>query len=179
VSVVTCKVDDHVHGATINAFTAVSLEPPLILVSLDRRSKLSTLIDGRPFVVNVLSEAGHMHASHFAGDPQRDLSIRWAPDSSAPRLADALAYLACAPWRTYDGGDHLLYLGEVRRFAFRRGRPLLYYASSFCSLGETVEQAAWLQSSDSPFCEGPLSGYSTLHQDLALTGDQPLRSMSP
>jgi flavin reductase (DIM6/NTAB) family NADH-FMN oxidoreductase RutF len=179
VSIVTCKVDGHVHGATVNAFTAVSLDPPLILISLDRRSKLSTLIEGRPFVVNVLGEAGHRYASHFAGDSQQDLSIQWAPDSTAPRLADTLAYLVCAPWRTYDGGDHLLYLGEVRCFAFESGRPLVYYASSFCSLGETAERAPWLQSSDSPFCEGPLSGYYTLHRHLALTGDRPSRSMSP
>ena len=166
VSVVTCKVDDRVHGATINAFTAVSLEPPLVLISLDRCSKLCTLLEGRSFVINVLSEAGRRHASHFAGDRQEDLCIEWASDRSAPRLADALAYLVCTPWRTYDGGDHLLHVGEVRSFAFRSGRPLLYYGSSFCSLGDTVEHAPWLQSSDSPSSDGPLGNFPMPYRSL-------------
>ncbi|MEU8551391.1 flavin reductase family protein, partial [Streptomyces roseoverticillatus] len=56
VTVVTCEVDGVPHGATVNAFTAVSLDPALVLVSLHRRSRAGRHLAGRPFTVNVLGE---------------------------------------------------------------------------------------------------------------------------
>lgn len=72
VTVITCNGEDgEPHGATVNAFTAVSLDPPLVLVSLDRRSRLCGLIDSRPFTVNVLESHQKDLALHFAGKPSQ------------------------------------------------------------------------------------------------------------
>lgn len=153
VTVITCNgADGRPHGATVNAFTAVSLDPPLVLVSLDRRSRLCGLVEkeNRPVTVNVLESAQRELALHFAGRPNQD--VTWLPDSAcgAPQLAGALAHISCTPWRTYDGGDHVLYLGEVQEFLIHTGAPLLFHTGRFHHLGDDHEPALWGDSADGP-----------------------------
>jgi flavin reductase (DIM6/NTAB) family NADH-FMN oxidoreductase RutF len=134
-----------------------------VLISLDRRSRAAGyLAGGRPFTVNVLSKPQRDLALRFAGRPRGHMP-RWEPTEPglAPRLSGTLAWLACAPWRCYDGGDHVLYLGEVRRFerAFTpnaasqvRGDtdPLVFYLGAFRHLGSDYENVPWLGSGDCP-----------------------------
>ncbi|NMO92324.1 flavin reductase family protein [Actinomycetospora sp. TBRC 11914] len=153
VTVITCAgtgAGAAPHGATVNAFTAVSLEPPLVLVSLDRRSRLCSLVADRPFTVNVLEAAQKDLALHFAGRPNQD--VRWAAESScgSPQLAGALAHVACTPWQHYDGGDHVLYLGEVQEFRIHDGDPLLFHTGKFHRLGGDQNPLLWDDSADGP-----------------------------
>lgn len=151
VTVVTCEGLDGVpHGATVNAFTAVSLQPPLVLVSLDRRSKLCSLVDRKPFAVNVLEAGQKDLALHFAGKPSQD--VAWLPDSACgtPRLRGVLAHISCTPWQTYDGGDHVLHLGEVQEFLIHDGAPLLFHTGRFHHLGGDHEPVLWGDSADGP-----------------------------
>jgi flavin reductase (DIM6/NTAB) family NADH-FMN oxidoreductase RutF len=147
VTVVTCLADGEPHGATVNAFTAVSLDPPLVAVALGRRAKACRHLDGAPFTVNVLHRDQDGLAHHFAGRGRTE--VTWAP-GDPPRLAGALAHLTCTPWRSYDGGDHVLFLGEVTGFAHHGGDPLVFYRGTFRPLGEPFEAAPWLGSLDSP-----------------------------
>jgi flavin reductase (DIM6/NTAB) family NADH-FMN oxidoreductase RutF len=152
VTVITCADDDgEPHGATVNAFTAVSLDPPLVLVSLDRDTKSCRYLEDRPFTVNVLREKQDDLALHFAGRP-REKPIPWEEtgDGLAPRIGGSLASVACTPWRGYDGGDHRLYLGEVREFDFQGGEPLVFYLGKFRHLGSAFETVPWLESGDCP-----------------------------
>ncbi|MER6992094.1 flavin reductase family protein [Saccharopolyspora hirsuta] len=154
VTVVTCDVDGSPHGATVNAFSAVSLDPPLVLVSLDRRSKAARYLDGRPFTVNVLRSQQDALALHFAGRPMPD-AVPWAePAHGSPRLADCLAHLSCRPWASYDGGDHVLHLGHVEELTYGGGAPLVFFRGQFRHLGPAFEAAPWLESGD---CPGSLS----------------------
>jgi flavin reductase (DIM6/NTAB) family NADH-FMN oxidoreductase RutF len=151
VTVVTCESDGVPHGATLNAFTAVSMDPPLVLVSLDRRSKACGYLDGTPFTVNVLPESRDDVALHFAGKPMSK-PVEWVPaaDGRPPRLRESLAYISCTPWRSYDGGDHVLYLGEVQEFAVTKGDPLVFYLGEFRHLGTAFGSVPWLESADCP-----------------------------
>jgi flavin reductase (DIM6/NTAB) family NADH-FMN oxidoreductase RutF len=151
VTVVTCAQDGIPHGATVNAFAAVSLDPPLVLVSLDHRSKACRLLEGNPFTVNVLRDRQEGLALHFAGHPS-DAQVRWAPRNGvlAPRLRDVLAYLACTPWRSYDGGDHTLYIGKVEEYAYFGGNPLLFYRGRFAHVRPDADRQPWIGSLDSP-----------------------------
>jgi flavin reductase (DIM6/NTAB) family NADH-FMN oxidoreductase RutF len=121
-----------------------------VLVSLDRDTKLCRFLDGNPFTVNVLREQQDALALHFAGHRQ-DTPVRWAPTSGplAPRLTDVLAYLACTPWRSYDGGDHTLYLGKVEEFGYFGGEPLLFYRGAFTGTRPDSD-SPWIGSLDSP-----------------------------
>ncbi|RRO16975.1 flavin reductase [Saccharopolyspora rhizosphaerae] len=151
VTVVTCEADGAPHGATVNAFSAVSLDPPLVLVSLDRKSKIGGYLADSPFTVNVLAEEQGEVALHFAGKPM-DGELEWRrPDPHlAPHLTGALATIACTPWRCYDGGDHLIYLGEVAEFEIADNDPLVFYLGGFRHLGPLHESAPWLESGDCP-----------------------------
>lgn len=68
---------------------------------------------------------------HFAGRPKEGLRLNWEEGEVAPYLADALAVIECVPWRAYDGGDHVLYLGEVKRYQYNRGEALGFYTGRF------------------------------------------------
>lgn len=149
VTVVTCRADDRFHGVTINAFTAVSLDPPLVLVSLERSTRACRYLETTPFVVNVLTAEQRDLAVHFAGRPQNDVTIEWEEDQLAPRLVGCLGYISCTPWATYDGGDHVLHLGQVRHVECREGEPLVFYQGRFRQVGETFERP-WIDSLDCP-----------------------------
>jgi len=133
VCVVTMRSDDDLQGLTVNAFTAVSLTPPLVLVSIDRRAKGHDLLAGREFTVNVLGAEQEAVARHFSGDPHPE-SVHWAHGACAPRLSGALATFVCRPWRSYDGGDHTLFLGQVVELDYRDGDALGFVQSRFATL---------------------------------------------
>ncbi|HEY8343101.1 MAG TPA: flavin reductase family protein [Calditerricola sp.] len=142
VTVVTYPAEGERYGITVNAFTSVSLDPPLLLVSIDRRAKACGKLEGRPFTVNILAADQQDVALHFAGRPQEGLALQWEEGELAPRLGGVLAWIECAPWRAYDGGDHVLYLGEIRNFAYRDGEPLLFYSGKFARLPSVLEGSA-------------------------------------
>jgi flavin reductase len=134
VAVVTFDTDQGRHGITVNSFTSVSLEPPLVLVSIARTTKSHDELAGRPFTVNVLGAEQRELASNFAGKPTGD--PRWVEGTVAPRLAGVLSYFECTPWAAYDGGDHTLYLGEVVTFDYRAGDALGFVNGQFTTIPE-------------------------------------------
>ena len=151
VTVVTCACDGASHGATVNAFAAVSLDPPLVLVSLDNATKACRFLAGNPFTVNVWRVQQDNLALHFAGHPTVP-QVRWAPRNGrlAPRLLDVLAYLACTPWRSYDAGDHTIFLGKVEEYAYFGGEPLVFFQGRFSRVSPPTEETPWIGSLDSP-----------------------------
>jgi len=109
------------HGMTANSFTAVSLDPPLVLICVGRDAVMhGLLLRSETFGVSVLASHQEAAARHFA-DRRRPLgraqfdAVNWLPGelSGAPLLAEAAAQLECAVWRTYDGGDHTIFLGRL------------------------------------------------------------------
>jgi flavin reductase (DIM6/NTAB) family NADH-FMN oxidoreductase RutF len=150
VTVVTCAKEDGVpHGATVNAFTAVSLEPALCQVALTRQSKACRYLEGSPFAVNVLSAAQLDAAWHFAGRPQSP-EPEWAEGPTAPVLVGNAATISCRPWRTYDGGDHLIVIGEVTDLEVGVDEPLLFFGGRFRELAAPATGVHWAGSLDSP-----------------------------
>ncbi|WP_214366102.1 flavin reductase family protein [Pseudonocardia sp. H11422] len=150
VTVVTCRNDrGEPHGATVNAFTAVSLEPALCQVTLTRRSKACTYLDGAPFAVNVLGADQLDTAWHFAGRPQHP-EPEWADGPTAPILVGNAATISCRPWRTYDGGDHLIVIGEVDHLEVTDAEPLLFFAGGFRELRPRETGVHWGGSIDCP-----------------------------
>jgi flavin reductase (DIM6/NTAB) family NADH-FMN oxidoreductase RutF len=157
VTVVTVRHGDGVHGATVSAFASVSLSPALVVVSLNRRSRLCARLAGSAFGVNILASHQIDLARHFAGQPVWPApEITWAPGAGAPRLAGCTAFLACVPWASYDGGDHVLYVGEVRQLELPGGEPLVVHGGAFRELGRATDDSAWIGSLDGPGV--PLTG---------------------
>jgi flavin reductase (DIM6/NTAB) family NADH-FMN oxidoreductase RutF len=140
VTVLTYTVDGEVRGITVNAFSSISLDPPLVLVSVARNAKAAVHLAETPFCVNVLNASQVGTALAFAGRPS-DRPVDWVDGNLVPRLAASHAWLECTPWNVYDGGDHVLILGEVQNLAFDDSEPLLFYSGGFRGYGEPLDEA--------------------------------------
>ena len=145
VVVVSYRAEGETRGLTVNSFTSVSLDPPLVLVSVARSARAAGHLGHVPFTVNVLGAAQLDVALHFAGRPRNPLQITWqsTSDHLAPTLAGALASFRCDRWHSYDGGDHRLHLGRVVE-AVARGddKPLLFDRGKFWDGVAGVELAS-------------------------------------
>jgi flavin reductase (DIM6/NTAB) family NADH-FMN oxidoreductase RutF len=133
VTVITTRTTEQVHGMTANAFMSVSLRPPLILISVDRRARLNALLrEGVRFGVSVLEEHQTSLSDRFAGrvvddvpEPEFDLV------NETPLVGGALAHLVARVARSYWGGDHSLFLGHVEYVRYGEGTPLLFHGGRY------------------------------------------------
>ena len=122
-------------GVTANSFNSVSLEPPLILWSLDRSAwSLPTFEQADHFVVNVLAEHQLDISNRFArqGEPNKFHGVPiYMGVGNTPVLSDSSVSFQCRKKFTYDGGDHLIFVGEVVDFASTDKPALLYYRGNY------------------------------------------------
>ncbi len=135
IAVITTRAPDgKVEGLTANSFSSVSLDPPLVLWSLQSRAaSLDSFTRSGWFAVNVLAAPQHHLSRHFA-TPSVDkfAGLGWAPGlGGCPLLADTLACFECSVHSTVPAGDHLIFIGRVRRVGFRDGVPLLYSGGGY------------------------------------------------
>jgi flavin reductase (DIM6/NTAB) family NADH-FMN oxidoreductase RutF len=138
VTVVTTLGADHRPlGLTVNAFTSVSLDPPLVLVCIDNRSEAHDGFEAsRLFGVSVLREDQEAFSRRFATPGREKFAARdlHLGESGVALVPHALVHIECRVVATHGAGDHTIYLGEVLRLAVSPGRPLLYHASGYGSL---------------------------------------------
>ena len=137
VTVITTLKGEQVHGMTANAFMSVSLEPPLVLVSVDRRTKMCNLLhEGEHYGVSVLCETQAALSDRFAGRPGEDLpEPRFELVRQTPLVEGALAHFVLTVARSYWGGDHSLFLGRVEYARQHPGAPLLFHGGRYERLG--------------------------------------------
>jgi flavin reductase (DIM6/NTAB) family NADH-FMN oxidoreductase RutF len=133
VTVVTAELGGRRHGMAVNAFTSVSLEPPLVLVALEHITRTHGLVErsGR-FGVTILAQDQQELSDRFAGRVS-ELADRFAGletdtlVSGVPFLRGGLAYLDCKVVQSYPAGTHTLFIGEViAAQSDGEGSPLLY-----------------------------------------------------
>jgi 3-hydroxy-9,10-secoandrosta-1,3,5(10)-triene-9,17-dione monooxygenase reductase component len=126
--------DGRPFGLTVNSFTSVSLEPPLVLFCLANRSELNApLASTRMYGVSVLAEDQQDWSTRFAtpgADRFSGVELAGGPHG-LPLVPGALAWLECRVAAIHPGGDHSIYLGEVLHLEARPGRPLLYHGSGY------------------------------------------------
>jgi len=156
VTVVTARYEEQTHGMTANAFVSVSLDPPLVLVSLDNRSYMHRILPrvGR-YGVSVLAENQEALSNHFAGLTVEGLEIRFTMRKDIPLLEGAVAYFVVQVIDAHPAGDHSLYVGRVEHFESRGDKPLLFYAGRYQQLGaEKPRPTQWPQDDFSLFSIG-------------------------
>lgn len=123
-------------GITVNSFTSVSLDPPLILVSIAKAARChDALAAGCALCVNVLGAEQEVFARMFARS-REEIVVDWIEGLHAPSLPGVLARFECEPWGSYDGGDHTLVLGRIIDFSFRDGDALGFYAGGFTGVAD-------------------------------------------
>jgi flavin reductase (DIM6/NTAB) family NADH-FMN oxidoreductase RutF len=138
VTIITTREGGQVHGMTANAFMSVSLEPPLVLISVDRRTKMCSLLhEGRTYGVSVLCEAQSGLSDRFAGrDVEGAPEPRFELIHDTPLVEGALAQFVANVNRSYWGGDHSLFLGRVEYARYGEGNPLLFHGGRYERLGQ-------------------------------------------
>jgi flavin reductase (DIM6/NTAB) family NADH-FMN oxidoreductase RutF len=137
VTVITTRKGEQVHGMTANAFMSVSLEPPLVLISVDRRTRMCGLLhEGQRYGVSVLSQTQSALSDRFAGRPGEDLpEPRFELVRDTPLVDGALAHFVARVEKSYWGGDHSLFLGRVEYARQNPGTPLLFHGGRYERLG--------------------------------------------
>src|SRR3954466_15287275 len=147
VTVVTTLDAGRPEGITVNALSSVSLDPPLVMIALDRRRFITpTIHRERRFAVNVLGEGQQALSDCFAGAPvtpdrEAFCGAAWKPgESGLPLLEGAIATLECEVVDTYRAGDHDLFIARVDHVdnPHLHPMPLLYYRRRYLRIEEAL-----------------------------------------
>lgn len=137
VTVITTGRDGHYHGMTASAFTSLSIEPTMILVCVDRESRTFPLLqETGAFNINMLGTGQEQVSRVFASKDAPEHGLRGVEFTlgtlGVPLLNDTLAYFECRTTHQFDGGDHVIFVGEVENAGFNEElEPLLYYRGKY------------------------------------------------
>ena len=127
------------YGLTANAFMSVSLEPPLLLISVDKKAESYPYFEqSKVFTINILRDEQESLSRRFAvsgGNKFEGVAFHRGANN-VPILDDTLAHVECRLYASYEGGDHTLYLGEILEAETREGRPLLFYRGGYRAFSE-------------------------------------------
>ena len=139
VTVVTAPCDGEPLGMTVNSFTSVSLEPPLVLFSAARTLLgLKKLLEAPAFGINILRQEQIELSNRFAkpaSEKWSGLNIDRGTHLGVPLLQNALARFECVPYANHDGGDHIIFLARVVAFeTATQHAPLVFYRGQYRAL---------------------------------------------
>ncbi len=140
VAVITAEGIEAPLGITVNSFSSVSLDPPLVLWCLDKKSdRFDTFTRARHYVINILGTQHSEISSRLARQGQHRLDGIDMVSTSVglPALADAIAVFECESHAVHNAGDHVILLGRVVNF-FRQeaGAPLVFFRGKYGALAE-------------------------------------------
>jgi flavin reductase (DIM6/NTAB) family NADH-FMN oxidoreductase RutF len=135
VSVVTARTSDGRRvGVTVNSFSSVSLNPPLILWSLSRQTPSFTdFMNAAHFAVNVLEAHQHHLSRQFSTPlPDKFAGVEFVDGAGGvPILSGVIAQFVCRKVRQYDGGDHVIFIGEVEQYKYNDTEPLVFHSGRY------------------------------------------------
>jgi len=141
VTVMTTTAAGRMHGMTVSAFTSQSMDPLLVLVSVERSTVMHRLVaQSRAFAINILGEHGESTARYFADNARLE-----SPEfreggyqlgvTGAPLLKEATGYMEASVHSTLEAGDHTIIVGQVVALEIvSEAAPLIYYRSGYRSL---------------------------------------------
>jgi flavin reductase (DIM6/NTAB) family NADH-FMN oxidoreductase RutF len=141
VTVATTVLDGRQRAMTANSFASVSLDPPLVLICVDKTARFhDEVLRAKVFGISVLGDQHEPASRHFAirggnDDPTRFVGVphEVGPATGCVLLSEALATLECRVYASHPGGDHTIVVGEVLRVGERSeaGAPLLYFEGAY------------------------------------------------
>ncbi|MDT7891898.1 MAG: flavin reductase family protein [Thermoproteota archaeon] len=140
VTVVTTKKDNRFFGLTVSAFTSISLDPPLVMVSISKQSSIhNIMLESEFFTINFLAEDQKIVSDIFSGRVKvkdRFEAVEYFFDKTGcPIIKGVRAYIECKKYSIYDGGDHSIFLGEViNAKKLSDKNPLIYYNQQYITL---------------------------------------------
>lgn len=138
--VTTVDADGQPHGFTANSFSSVSIEPPLLLVSIAKSAYgCGIFTAARGFAVNILTQDQRDLSNRFArAGADKFLGLEWqAKASGSPLIDDVVAWFDCEPHEQVDAGDHIILIGRVLQYSYNTQAPLGFCRGAYISFGLT------------------------------------------
>ena len=135
--VTTRRKDGEILGMTANAVLSLSLDPPLILVSIDKKNQMHEFLKSSDcFAVNVLRDDQEEISRRFSTPGPKDFSglELLELETGSPILANALAFIDCQIVQVVPGGDHDMFIGKPLAGETRDGNPLIFYSGQYTQL---------------------------------------------
>jgi flavin reductase (DIM6/NTAB) family NADH-FMN oxidoreductase RutF len=133
----TPAADATPHGLTVNSFSSLSLNPPLVMVAIDRACSFLNIFElSGYYAVNILREDQLYLSIRFAELPEgRFTGVAWHPGvTGSPVLEGALSVIECRTIQVLDAGDHRMFIGEAIEVNTGEGRPLVFFGSGYAEL---------------------------------------------
>ena len=128
--VTTLDEENNPIGMTVNSFASVSLDPPLVLWSIDKKQpSYKTFLNSKGYAVNILSKKQLELCNHFSSPLENKFqSLEWKLSSNGfPLLSNSLAWFDCTTWERYSGGDHKILVARVNSYDSIEADPLTYW----------------------------------------------------
>lgn len=132
-------------GMTVNSFLSVSMEPPLILISVRKASSFVEHVRvGSRFGINILSEQQRKLGPHFANRPGPDVNARFHDHAGTPLLDDSLAHIVARVVDIHPAGDHLLFIAEIEHLEHGpEAQPLIFFSGRYKQIHAHDPLAQW------------------------------------
>lgn len=120
-----------VHGMTANGFLSVSLNPPLVLISLGECRMAALLRKSGRYGVSILADQQRDYSHHFAGQAKLTMHPEFQWHDGIPFIDQAVAHVGATVADIHQAGDHTLFIGEVTHLSTREGRPLIFHGGDY------------------------------------------------
>ncbi|MDT7891176.1 MAG: flavin reductase family protein [Thermoproteota archaeon] len=140
VTIVAVNINSKPYGLTVNSFTSVSLEPPLILICIQKGKKAHDMISrAKFFSINILTSEQEHLSVRFADPKIEDIRFEGVDyeidEYGCPLIKNCLAYIICRKYKEYDGGDHTIFLGEiVEMIKGQEKLPLIFFKRNYYTI---------------------------------------------
>jgi len=150
VTIISYVADGEPAGMTANAFMSVSMDPPLILVSVRKQSRFNdTVRVGVRYGVNFLAESQQAVSAHFGGKRDETLSIPYVYCKETPLIQGSLAHIVARTTAIHEAGDHLLYIAQIEYLQLGEQRkPLVFFSGKYKQVEAHAPAAGWTVNSD-------------------------------
>tara|TARA_Y100000590_G_scaffold103424_1_gene117539 strand:- start:27722 stop:28189 length:468 start_codon:yes stop_codon:yes gene_type:complete len=135
VTVVTTSLNNKPYGLTVNAFSSLSLEPPLVLICIDKKSESNKILkQSKIFAINILNK-NQKHLSKIFSDSKNRDRFRGVKTSKkttgSPIIVNSLAYIDCTVIKIISAGDHNIFIGNIESLNNKNLDPLIYYRGKY------------------------------------------------
>ncbi|MES2755983.1 MAG: flavin reductase family protein [Pseudomonadota bacterium] len=150
VTVVTYLNQGEAAGMTANAFMSVSMDPPLVLISVRRQSRFNEAMRaGDCYGVSFLAEAQQAVSAHFGGRHDEHLQVPFVEHNGTPLIGGSLAHIVARTISVQEAGDHLLYLGQIEHLQLGQQRkPLVFFSGKYKQVDAHAPAIGWAVNDD-------------------------------
>ncbi|AME27139.1 flavin reductase family protein [Burkholderia sp. PAMC 26561] len=150
VTVITYVAEGKPAGMTANAFMSVSMEPPLVLVSVRKQSRFNDIVHlGVRYGVNFLAEHQQAVSAHFGGKRDETLNVPYTFSEETPLIVGSLAHIVARTTAIHEAGDHLLYVAQIEGLQLGEQRkPLVFFSGKYKQVEAHAPAAGWTVNND-------------------------------